>query len=81
MYSLIYHKIFEYNLNKDEENIINNLLNQDISQKTNLFVNLPFNQLFNDFLYIKYLTINYNLYNFMEQIFKTTYKLIENKNN
>jgi hypothetical protein len=79
MYSLIYHKIFEYNLNKDEENIINNLLNQDISQKTNLFVNLPFNQLFNDFLYIKYLTINYNLHNFMEQIFKTTYKLIENK--
>jgi hypothetical protein len=81
MYSLIFHKVFEYNLNDEEENILNNILNQDISKKTNLLINLPFNQLFNDFLYIKFLTINYNLYNFIEQIFKKSYNILENKIN
>jgi hypothetical protein len=84
MYSLIYHTQYEYNLNDDEENIINDLLSNDITQKTNLLKNITldiFDKLFIDYIYIKYLTIYYNLQNTAEKIFKTTYKLIEEKIN
>ena len=77
MYSLIYHTHFEYNLNNEEENIINHLLSND---KTNLN-NIIFDKLFIDYLYIKYLTIYYNLKNSADKIFKTSYKLIEDKIN
>lgn len=80
MYSLVFHKNFNYNLNDNEENIINNLLSNDITQKINLN-NITFDKLFIDYLYIKYLTIYYNLQNSAEKIFITTYKLIEEKNN
>ena len=74
MYSLTYHKIFEYNLNDEQEYIINNILNKDISKKPNL----PFDQLFNDYIYIKYLTMYYNLQNYSEKIFKLSYNILEN---
>jgi predicted transcriptional regulator len=77
MYTLIYHKNFEYNLTYEEENLINELLNQNISKKP--IINLQFDQLFIDYLYIKYLTIYYNLKNVSQKIFNLTYKLIEDK--
>ena len=75
MYSLVYHTKFEYNLNNEEEYIINELLNNN---NINLN-NINFDKLFIDYIYIKYLTIYYNLQNTAEKIFKTTYKYLEDK--
>jgi hypothetical protein len=77
MYNLIYHKYFEYNLNYEEENIINKLLSDN---KTKLNNNIIFDTLFIDFLNIKYLTIYYNLQNSAQKIFKISYNILENKN-
>jgi hypothetical protein len=74
MYSLIYHTLFEYNLNNEEEHIINELLNNN---KINLN-NIIYDELFMNYIYIKYLTIYYNLQNNAKKIFIRTYKLIEN---
>ena len=76
MYSLLFHKNFNYNLNDNEENIINNLLN---SEKNNLLKNITLDKLFIDYLYIAYLNIYYTLQNTAEKIFKTSYKYLENK--
>jgi hypothetical protein len=85
MYSLIYHKIFEYNLNDEDENIIDQLLeiifNHNNLNKINLLSKISFNKLFIDFINIKYLTMFYNLQNYAEKIFKISYNIIENKIN
>lgn len=78
MYSLIYHKIFEYNLNDEEEIIIDQLLNNN---SINLSSKISFHKLFIDFIYIKYLSMFYNLENYAEKIFKISYNIIENKIN
>ena len=75
MYSLIIHNIFDYNLDDNEENTINELLNNN---KINLN-NINYDKLFIDYLYIKYLTIYYNLQNLANKLFKTTYNILENK--
>ena len=80
MYSLIYHKNFEYNLNDEEENVIDQLLKNHTNLNiTSLLSKISFNKLFIDFIKIKYLTMYYNLQNYAEKIFKISYNIIENK--
>ena len=82
MYSFIYHLYYEYNLNKDDEKLINQLLNKYTLYENNSSIlnTNTYNLLFIDFLYIKYLSIFYDLDNFAKNIFIKINNIIENNN-
>ena len=55
MYSFVYHLYYEYNLNKDDEKLINQLLNKyTLYENNSIILNTNiYNLLFIDFIYIK----------------------------
>ena len=82
MYSFVYHLYYEYNLNKDDEKLINQLLNKyTLYENNSIILNTNiYNLLFIDFIYIKYLSIFYDLDNFAKNIFIKINNIIENNN-